>query len=103
MEGGEGANYLSFCLRKLVFCESGAEECQTITQDHSQCQESEAKQQPNEAKEKKLNKSQMFLNTRTGDWLLLKATHGAGSRGWSDYVKRGSRHQEERAGVKVVV
>ena len=60
MEGGEGANYLSFCLRKLVFCESAAEECQTITQDHSQCQESEAKQQPNAAKEKNENKSKIF-------------------------------------------
>ena len=60
MEGGKGANYLSFCLRKLVFCESAAEECQTITQDHSQCQESEAKQQPNAAKEKNENESKIF-------------------------------------------
>ena len=51
VEGGERANYLSFCLRKLVFSESAAEECQTITQVHSQCQKSQAKQHQNKTKQ----------------------------------------------------
>ena len=63
VEGGERANYLSFCLRKLVFSESAAEECQTITQVHSQCQKSQAKQHKKNNRDKK-SKCQFFLRTQ---------------------------------------
>ena len=62
VEGGERANYLSFCLRKLVFSESAAEECQTITQVHSQCQKSQAKQ--HQKNRRKKSKFQFFLRTQ---------------------------------------
>ena len=38
MEAGERLIIFAFVSEKLVFCESAAEECETITKDHSQCQ-----------------------------------------------------------------
>ena len=83
--GGERANYLSFCLRKLVFCESGAEECQTITQDHSQCQESQAKQHQNETKQKTATTNLNFK--RFGGRKLWMGNHARCSwtRCWYEY------------------
>ena len=51
------ANYLSFCLRKLVFWESGAEECQTITQDHSPCQKSQQNSKNENTKEQPIERA----------------------------------------------
>ena len=60
MEAGERLIIFAFVSEKLVFCESAAEECETITKDHSQCQNHGRRNR----NKKKLNR-EMFWTKKT--------------------------------------
>ena len=66
MEAGERLIIFAFVSEKLVFCESAAEECETITKDHSQCQNHGRRN-----RNKKKTKQRNVLDKESYMWLKI--------------------------------